>query len=85
MMDADGFRVTQSRNRFLVVDTMQLMTEIRLPQARKILALSIKYSDYDEMEANKDSLCYCYEEIETRFKKHPNIVKRAKKLLDYYC
>lgn len=85
MMDTGGFRVTQSSNRFLIVDTMQLMTEIRMPQARKILALSLKYSDYDEMEANKDSMCFCYEEIETRFKKIPHIVKRAKKLLDYYC
>lgn len=85
MMDTGGFRVTLGRNRFLIVDTMQLMTEIRLPQARKILALSIKYSDYDEMEANKDSMYFCYEEIETRFKKHPHIVKRAKKLLDFYC
>lgn len=79
IMTDNGFCVTQSESRFLIVDCMQLLTEIRKPQARKILKLSLMYSSYNEIAVNRCSLHDTLTEIEERFKSNKRIIQRARR------
>lgn len=83
-MTDNGFCVTQSESRFLIVDCMQLLTEINMPQAMKILKLSLMYSLWFEIEINRLNLHDTLTEIEERFKNNKRIIQRARKLVEMY-
>lgn len=83
-MTDNGFCVTQSESRFLIVDCMQLLTEINMPQARKILKLSLRDSDWREVDGNRIALQDTLSDIEERFKNNKRIIQRARKLVEMY-
>ena len=84
IMTDNGFCVTQSESRFLIVDCMQLLTEINMPQARKILKLSLRDSDWREVDENRQNLRDTLVQIEFRFKNNKRVIQRARKLVEMY-
>ena len=66
------------------MDCMQLLTEINMPQARKILKLSLRDSNWREVDDNRLALHDTLTEIEKRFKNNKRIIQRARKLVEMY-